>query len=235
MTVTPVSPVPRRLRTPGWFDLRLLLGIVLVLGSVAAGALLMTRANSMRAVLAASHDLAAGTVVTDDDLRMVRIRVSGDTSAYVQERGTVTGKVLLRALGSGDLVPASALGSANTQETTLTVPVEAENAPAVERGQRIAIWVSTKYCQALPVLADVTVQDVRRAGNGALSASSPDGLVVRMSPELALRVVTALDLDGATIRVGVLTGSSDAAANTDLPALTSCSPPSSSAPTPTAS
>lgn len=65
--VTTTSPVPRRLRTPSWFDLRLVVGVVLVLGSVAAGAVVVSRADATRPMLVAVHDLAAGTVLRETD------------------------------------------------------------------------------------------------------------------------------------------------------------------------
>ena len=160
-----------------------------------------------------THDLAAGTVLTDDDVRVVRVHLSGDVSEYLNGASTVSGRILLRDVGDGELLPAAALGSANPDETSLTVPVKPENAPDLERGQRVAIWVSTPYCRAVAVLADVTVQGVREAGTGALSAASEASLVIRVSRPLAQRVVTALGLDGATVRVGVVTGTDAAEAN----------------------
>ena len=103
------------------------------------------------------------------------------------------------ALGAGQLLPRSALGPTARNETTLTVPVLPENAPQIKRGQRIAVWVSTQYCQAVLVIGDIVVQDVRQAGTGALSATSDESLVVRAPAALAQRVVTALGLDNATL------------------------------------
>ena len=119
-----------------------------------------------------------------------------------------------------------AVGATPSTQTTLTIPVRPENAPEVKRGQRIAVWVSTQYCQAVLVIGDVVVQDVRQAGTGALSAASDESLVVRAPAALAQRVVTALGLEGATLRVGVLGGSASSGANDDLPALGTCLAPS---------
>lgn len=223
--MTTSSPTPQRVRTPSWFDLRLLLGLVLVVGSVAFGAIVMSRGNATGRVLAVDHDLAAGTVLTDDDVRVVRVHLSGDVSEYLNGASTVSGRILLRDVGDGELLPAAALGSANPDETSLTVPVKPENAPDLERGQRVAIWVSTPYCRAVAVLADVTIQGVREAGTGALSAASEASLVIRVSRPLAQRVVTALGLDGATVRIGVVTGTDAAEANMSLPDLATCAAP----------
>jgi hypothetical protein len=217
-----ISPIPRRTRAPKWFDLRLLVGVFLVLGSVAVGAIVMSRGNSTRPVLALGRDLSAGTVLTDDDVRTVRVRIDGDVADYLVVASSINGKVLRHDVSRGELLAVGAVGTAGPDETSLTVPVKPENAPQLERGQRVAIWVSTQHCQAVPVLNDVALQAVREAGSGALSAASSESLVIRVSRPLAQRVVTALGLDGATIRVGVVTGSVSEAGETSLPDLGVC-------------
>ena len=71
----PPSPVPRRVRTPGWLDLRLVLGVVLVVGSVLVGAAVVARAHTTRPLVTAARDLAAGTVLSADDLAVVRVQM----------------------------------------------------------------------------------------------------------------------------------------------------------------
>ena len=71
------------MKSPSWFDPRLVLGIVLVLGSVALGAVLVSRADSSQAVIAVSHDLAAGTVLTADDVHTTRVRLSSSARLYL--------------------------------------------------------------------------------------------------------------------------------------------------------
>jgi SAF domain len=202
--------------------------VVLVLGSVALGAIVVSRADSSESVVAVSHDLSAGTVLTVGDLHTARVRLQSTSGLYVPAGTSVVGRTLALALRSGQLLPRSAVGVTSTTATTLTVPVRPENAPDVKRGQRIAVWVSTQYCQAVLVIGDVVVQDVRQAGTGALSAASDESLVVRAPAALAQRVVTALGLEGATLRVGVLGGSPSPTANSNLPTLGTCLAPSPS-------
>src|SRR6476659_1229278 len=65
-TEPPAGPSPRRVRPPRWLDLRLVLGVLLVLGAVLLGARIVTAADATVPVWAAAGDLAAGTALTDD-------------------------------------------------------------------------------------------------------------------------------------------------------------------------
>ena len=66
-------PVATRTSTPGWRDPRLWVGIVLVTGSVVAGARLLSGADDMTSVWSASADLVGGQTLTADDLVATRV------------------------------------------------------------------------------------------------------------------------------------------------------------------
>ena len=124
-------------------------------------------------------------------------------------------------------MPASAL-SPGAPHTTVSMPFAAGAAPSLTRGERIVVWLSTSTCPSVVLLPDVTVQDVRTGDGGGFSADgSAQDVVVSVAPELAQRVVEALAIDNATIRAGVLTGTSSARPTTRLPALAGCVPPTS--------
>jgi SAF domain len=219
--VVVTSPTPRRVRAPKWLDLRLVAGVVLVLGSVVVGARVISSANASDAVWAASRDLAPGTVLSADDLSEVHVRLPAGAGAYLPVRTVVLGQSVTRQLTAGELLPRAAL-AATDAATTITVPLTSTNAPRVQRGQRLQLWVSTRSCSATAVLADVTVQDVQSTGGGAFSGGSTQGVVIRVPPPLAGRVITALALDGAVIRAGILSGTATTDPNDDLPPLDSC-------------
>src|SRR4051794_19594970 len=71
------APPPRRVRPPRWLDLRLVLGVLLVLGSVLLGARVVSSADATVPVWAAAGDLAAGTVLSGNDLVAVDGRPRG--------------------------------------------------------------------------------------------------------------------------------------------------------------
>lgn len=199
----PASPAPTRFRTPSWLDLRLLLGIALVLGSVVLGARIVASADERTAVWRTTHALAAGTVITEDDVEVSRVQL-GDTEGYVPGADPIVGQIATHDLGAGELVAQSAI-DATPPGTTMTIPVPSLNTPAIERGARVAIWVSTEVCTAVVVLPDAAVQAVAD-DRGGFSAASQIGVIVRVEADLAVRVIQALDLPDAVIRLGVLDG-----------------------------
>lgn len=216
------SPVPRRIKAPSWLDLRLVIGVVLVLGSVVLGAKIVSGANHTYRMLATTRDLAAGTLLSRDDVKAVRVQLPDrGHGIYLSDDADVLGKQLNRSLASGELLPAASLGTPAAL-TTVTVPFTADNAPTLSPGQRVEIWLSTKTCASIVLLADVTVQDVHAATGSSFSSSGGQNVVVSIAPDLAGRVVGALARDGATIRAGILTGPAQAAANNALPDLDAC-------------
>jgi hypothetical protein len=214
------SPAPRRVATPRWLDLRLILGVALVLVAVVLGAVVVSRARHTDREVAVTRDLAAGTTLRADDLRLVDAQLP-DRAAYLESAEDAVGKVLTRPLSAGELLPAAALG-AQPAATTVTVPFAADAAPQLHRGQRIVVWLSTPSCPDVVLLADVVVQDVHSADAGTFgSTGTGQDAVLTVSPTLAQRVVSALAIEKAAIRAGVLTGAPSDPAPV-LPDLSGC-------------
>lgn len=223
------SPTPRRVSRPSWLDLRLVLGIALVLVAALIGAKVVSSARHTDKELAVTHDLAAGTTLRASDLQVVDAQLPDKARVYVTDQAKAVGKVLDRPLAKGELLPSAVLGAA-PERTTVSVPFAADAAPKLSRGERIVVWLSTKSCPTQVLLSDVTVQDVHAADAGSFaSGGTGQDVVLSVAPDLAQRVVGALALEDATVRAGVLTGRSGSPA-TALPALDSCGPAPSASP-----
>ncbi|WP_134772692.1 hypothetical protein [Ornithinimicrobium flavum] len=76
----------RRLQRPGWRDLRLVVGLLLILLSVAGGARLVTGLDDTTPVYAAARDLLPGQPVSAQDVVAVDVRLGEGC------RGTWTGR-----------------------------------------------------------------------------------------------------------------------------------------------
>jgi hypothetical protein len=207
----PTSPPARRLRTDR-HDVRLALGVVLVLVSVIAGSRLLGAAGDRVAVWSARTSLASGTTLRAEDLVVVQVAPDG-LSAYVDESTVVVGKSLTRDVAAGELLPRAALGQGPAPERRLvTVPVDPLHAPSgLARGERVDVYVSPKDGTSLSadgvsvlpslVLAGALVADPGQADPGGSSAQV--GVVLDVAAKDAARAVAASrggDVD--LVRVG---------------------------------
>jgi len=218
----PVSPQPRRVARPRWLDLRLVVGVALVLGSIVLGAKVVAGADHTFAEVAASRDLAPGTVLTAADLHLTQVQLGDGTRGhYLDDPKAAVGKRLDRPVSRGELVPAASVRRVRAM-TTLTVPLESGAAPDLRAGQRVEVWLSTPTCRSLVLLADVAVQSVHRDDTGSFSTGS-DGqdVVIAVDPQLANRVISALAIEDAKLRAGIL-GGTEPAASVALPDLSGC-------------
>lgn len=226
-----MSPTPRRVGRPSWLDLRLVLGVVLVLAAVLIGAKVVADARHTTTQVAVTRDLAAGSILRASDLTTVAAQLPDNAHLYLSDPAKAVGKVLDQPLRRGELLPSAALAARTGRGlTTVNIPLAADAAPVLARGQRIAIWLSTSSCPSTVLLPDVTVQDVHAADAGTFSnGGTGQDVVVSVTPDLAARMVTALAIDNATIRAGVLTGA-PAGSGQPLPAIEGCA--KSAGPTP---
>ena len=202
--VDPPSLPARRLPVPSWINLRLVSGVLLIMLSVGAGSMLLSAADRSVLVWAVARDVAAGTVLTADDLRPARVRLFEAAPRYLAVATSPTGRTVTRRLAEGELLPVAAVRMV-PPAVVVNLPVPPANAPAVARGQSIDVWASSKDCPPERVLVAAPVQEVRTEA-GALSAGTgAQQVVVRVAAAEAERVLVALSRE-ATIRLVVVEG-----------------------------
>jgi hypothetical protein len=181
------SPVPRRVRPPRWLDLRLVLGVLLVLGSVLLGARVVTGADATVPVWSAGGDLAADTVLDADDLVAVSVRLDDVAGQYLATSTRPEGRVLGRAVRAGELLPRSALEEA-TGLVQLALPVQAGFVPpGLTRGQVVDVYAVADPAVGATgqtggdvdlVVSAAPVQAVSGRGDGVLSTATTTVQVV---------------------------------------------------------
>lgn len=199
------SPIPRRTRRPSWLDLRLVLGVALVLTAVLIGASVVSSADHRTSVWAVRHDLAAGTVLRAGDLRVVRAQLGEARPVYLAGTDQVVGKVLQASVRAGELLPHDAV-TTPPAGLRVSVPLTPGAAPELTVGDRIVLWVTTKACRGVVLLAGAVVQQVSTTSAGSLAGG---GTTVELSlpPADAARVMSAMSVEGVVLRAGVLAGS----------------------------
>lgn len=189
------SPWARRLPQRRWRDPRLLLGLLLVAVCVVVGARLLSTADDYTLVWSARRDLPAGSALSATDVKAhsVRFRDQADADRYLPADQALTGAVLSRALGAGELLPRAALAPANARSPDeLALAVESASVPpALSQGDRVDVWVVPAQVEgrtqpARRVLASVVVV------SAGTSASSFGGSGLRT-------VVVAVDQAGGRL------------------------------------
>ena len=182
LTAPPRSEVtvPRATRShrPGWRSPRLLLGMVLVAGSILVGARLLAAADDTVGVWAVARDLPAGAALDEGELlrRQVRFPDADTADSYLAAGDELPSDATLnRPLSANELLPRAAL--ADTSEADLVeVPISVltEDLPAtVRQGSVVDVWVAPKVAavgqarvKAVQVLTDVVVVAVPRTSDG---------------------------------------------------------------------
>ena len=124
-------------------DLRLIIGIAIVVITALAGFALVTSADNTTSVYAAAKSLTPGHVLQKTDLVLTDVKLGKSSSAYLDASGLTQGAMVTKAVSAGELVPVSAVGTAKQVATTnvvvqLDVPLSSD---AVE-GSNVDVWAS---------------------------------------------------------------------------------------------
>jgi SAF domain len=201
------GPTPRRVRPPRWLDLRLVLGVLLVLGSVLLGARVVGAADATVPVWAATGDLAAGTELTAGDLRLVDVRLGDAAASYLSTGTRPEGRTLSRAVRAGELLPRSALDEP-AELVQLALPVQSGYVPpGLERGQLVDVYAvadpAAGAAGATGVADGSVTLVVRKAPVQAISGRSEG---VLSTPTTAIQVVVAVAADEAPEVLAAIAG-----------------------------
>jgi hypothetical protein len=208
------GPRAQRLRPPSWLDGRLVIGVLLIVVSIAAGAKILDSARHYDTVWAAARDLSPGTTLSHSDLTPVKVRFRDHGARYVAGGSDLAGWTVTRPVPAGELIPRSAVSErAGTPVRLITVPIERLRMPRGDvRGALVDVYLTLRTAEgtlAVPqlVIANVTVADV--ISESSLGGSG-GGLVLRV-PESMVAAVIAASRSGALDVVRVPTDQATAA------------------------
>lgn len=124
-------------------DLRIIIGIAIVVLTALGGFVLFSAADDTTSVYAAAKSLTPGHVLQSSDLVLTDVKLGNSSTAYLEASGLGQGAVITKSVGEGELVPVSAIGTAKQVATTnvvlqLEVPLSAD---ALE-GSTVDVWAS---------------------------------------------------------------------------------------------
>lgn len=165
MTVAEHVRSPRR---APWGDARFLLGILLIVASVAGVWFVVAAARQTAPAYAAARTIVPGQTITVDDLRPVEVALGPLGEAYLTPDEWTDGTVATRTIEEGELLPAAAVAPADSVRTTNVVVQSAIDVPAsVEEGAAVEVWASPPAGSGASkapriLIADATVVSVTR-------------------------------------------------------------------------
>jgi hypothetical protein len=191
-------------RPPRWLDLRLVLGVLLVLGSVLLGARIVTAADATVPVWAATSDLAPGTELSGADLVAVDVRLDDTADAYLSATTRPDGRSLSRAVHAGELLPRSALEEP-AELVQLALPVQAGYVPPnLTRGQLVDVYAVADPAAGATGVADGSVTEVVREATVQAISGRSEGVLATSST--AVQVVVAVPADEAPVVLAAIGG-----------------------------
>jgi len=210
-------PTAARLRQPSWRDTRLVVGVVLVLLSMAMGAKVVAAADDTVPMYAAVASLVPGQPVTQRDVRRVDVQLGADQSRYVvADHDIAPDTFALRDVRPGELLPTSALGTrADINLKPVSVPVDSGAAAQISAGSIVDVWVNAKdpssaaekYGNPVKTLQAAPVSRVPEASGNGLGSASGKTAVQIMVPEAGVQALIAAIDQGARITLVPVPGS----------------------------
>ena len=196
------SPRATRLPTPSWLDVRLVLGVVLVLLAVVAGARIFAAAGHYTDVYVARHPLVPGEHLAPDDLAVGQVRFRGEGQGYVAAGNEPVGYVVTRYVAAGELVPVTALSGrpeAAAASRLVAVPVEPGHLPSdLGHGDLVDLYVTPKSGSGaklpipIAVVSSVPV-DSYDDGSRSLSGAATASVVLAVPRDQVVDVVRAIE------------------------------------------
>lgn len=196
------TPRANRLVTPRWLDTRLVLGVLLVLFAVVAGARVFAAADHYSEVLVARHELVPGERLSAADFDVGRVRLDGQGPLYVAAGSAPAGYVVTRYVGAREFVPVAALSAAPSAQAAtrlVSVPVSPGHLPpSLSRGSLVDVYLTPKTGAGTVVpppslvLSDVAV-DTREGGSRTFGGDSMLVVVLAVPVDRVLDVVHAVE------------------------------------------
>lgn len=173
-----------RLKRPSWKDPRLMVGILLVLTSVAGVVFLVGSADRTIEVYAARDGIAVGETLTPENVVRVKVRLGDAEQHYITASdGLPQGTVAVQRIAKDQLVPRASLGEVDQlNRKPVAIQVEQSLPSQAVPGARVDVWVAQPdakngFSEPKLVLPGAEIAEVT-TGSTALGSSKTTVLMV---------------------------------------------------------
>ncbi|KRE84298.1 hypothetical protein [Arthrobacter sp. Soil764] len=138
------SATAARLKRPSWKDPRLLVGVLLVLVSVAGVIFLVGSADRTTEVFAARDGIGVGERLTPENVVRAKVRLGDTEQQYITaEAGLPQDVVAVQRIGKDQLVPRASLGQVDRLDRKpVALNLEQTLPSQAVAGARVDVWVA---------------------------------------------------------------------------------------------
>ncbi|NUT70020.1 hypothetical protein [Pseudarthrobacter sp. C4D7] len=178
------SATAPRLKRPSWKDPRLLVGVLLVLVSVAGVTLLVGSADRTTEVYAAKDGIAVGERLTAENVVRAKVRLGDIEQHYITVAdGLPQDVVAVQRIAKDQLVPRTSLGGVDRLDRKPVALNIAQTLPSqAVAGARVDVWVAQPdakngFSEPKLVLPGAEIAEVA-SGSTALGSSKTTVLMV---------------------------------------------------------
>lgn len=178
------SATMARLKRPSWKDPRLIVGILLVLTSVAGVISLLAGADRTTEVFAAKNSIAVGERLTAEHVVRTKVRLGDTEQHYIPAAsGLPENAVAVQRIGKDQLVPRTSLGTVDALDRKPVAVTVSEVLPAqAVAGARVDVWVARPdarngFSEPTLLLSGAEIAEVAE-GSTALGSSKTTVLMV---------------------------------------------------------
>lgn len=202
-----------RIQKPSWRDSRLLVGVLIVLASVALGSYLVARADDRVPMYAAATVLAPGQVLSETSVLRVDVQLGDGLANYLSAAEPLPSEhVLLREVRPGELVPLTSIGTVEEAALSqVTIAVDATSAAPLLPGTVVDVFVNPRvldgaageYSGPELLLEAVSVVAVDTSGRGLGSSGRGTAVRIMVPSDQVPDLIAAVDLEAKVTVVHV--------------------------------
>lgn len=198
------QPHRRDRGTRTWRDPRLTIGVLLVVASMAGVGALVASVDESTPLYVAREALLPGDRVGAGDLEVIGVRLGPARERYLAAGELPTGGVVVtRAVPAGELVPASAVGSAaGASLAPVVVDVRGELSRAVVPAAAVDVWATREASAgtwAAPAVIAAQAIVVRIVERSSLTGSGAGTSVELLVPRSRLASVLEAQANGDAV------------------------------------
>lgn len=133
------------LRSVVHLDPRLIIGILLVAGAVAGVFVTVQSVTHTERMFVAATDIAPGETLRPEHLREVDVNLADGEGNYLssEQFAETSGEfVVTQAIRTGELIPRSVLGSADSSRAAVVVPIAGKISETITTGTVVQVWAA---------------------------------------------------------------------------------------------